>query len=186
MRFEIALVTEQHKKLGLPVHTGVYDGIQPPETLAVRRAVRIATDEFIQHGLYVNDFVALAIKLGELQTANAGACLLTGVTPTVEDFIVAARELIEDARVLPDKALQMRPPEWEQLRIGVCMLEIVCHGICGVLGMPYKPIFEALHKAFTEGHPPAVLELTIRDILRKAGLPIADGTPSAANDPEAS
>jgi len=183
MKFEIDLVTGQHTKLGLPVHTVVYDGIQPQEALGIRRAVRIATDEFIQHGLYVNDFVALAIKLGELQTANAGACILTGVNPTVEDFIVAARELVEDARVLPDKALQMRPPEWEQLRIGVCMLEIVCHGICGVLGIPYKQVFELLHRHYAE-ESTLDLELCMKEVLRTAGLPIKDDM-AAANDPEA-
>jgi hypothetical protein len=165
MKREIDLVRQQHAKLGFPVRDTFDAQIPTTELLARRRALRQQTDELIEIGLYSNNRPALAAQLALTMTALAGTCVQIGYEPSLEDMVVASKELIEDARLVFDKGLHMR--EWEQARAGTAILEIVCHGIAALVGIPSAEVFDAVHEGLISGASVDAIDASIAELLNK-------------------
>ena len=166
MRFEMELVKQQHQAHDLPVRDKFIEAeVKTEELISRRRVIRLETDNLIHEALLTNDILKLATATGTVMTVTAGVCVQLGIEPTLEDFLTAAKELIEDARVPVDKGLHQR--EWRDAIVGAVMLEIVCRGICAVVSIPYKDVFELLHNAYLKGEQPDIEAL--KELLRKAG-----------------
>lgn len=176
MKLEIDLATEQQKFYSIPVRT---EPLQPPvtreELLARRRTVRLSTDDLIGAGFLAGDLVRLSAKLGDTMLVMGGTCAQLGVRPEISEFLLAAKELVEDARTVLDKALVVQ--EWEQVKVSVAMMQVVLGGVCFVLNLPYRDVLQAMHRAYMAGGAPS--EELIRDVLRAHGFAVDPPVPAA-------
>lgn len=149
MEYEMKLVKEQHERIGLPVRDKSPTRFSPDELSARRRGVRVATDGLIRSGLDGRNITEIAAGIAETMTAAAGTCLQFGLRPNLASALNAARELLEDARLVVDNGLTFS--EHDQVDAGVCMLEIVCTGIASCFGIPYKQVIDLAHAAYMQG-----------------------------------
>lgn len=177
MRDEITKVREQHRYYSIPQRT-VPD--EPPvtleETTARRRSLRMTTDDLISKGLLNGDAAALLNSLCETMTATAGACAGLGVEPDVNDLLLGVKDLTEDVRVLLDKSISVR--EYDQLKIGATMMEIVCVGTAAILGLPYREAIAMAHAKYMNAETPSRDDFA--DVLRAAGIKVDEE--DASND----
>jgi len=174
MQYEINKVREQHDKIGLPTRDKAPAVFPPDERHGRARSVRMATDGLIRQGINNQNIMEIAVGVAETMTSAAGTCIQFGLEPDLSDALVAARELMEDARLVLVNGLAVS--EHAQVRIGACMLEIVCVGIAQCFGIPYKAIFDLAHAAYMEGK-----EIS-REAVRVAIEESRQKVPAAAND----
>lgn len=178
MKLEIDLAAEQQKLYSIPVRE---QPLQPPvtreELLARRRTVRVSTDDLIGAGFLAGDLVRLSAKLGDTMLVMGGTCAQLGVRPEISEFLLAAKELVEDARTVVDKSLTVQ--DWEQVKIGVAMMQVVLGGVCFVLNLPYRDVLQAMHGAYMVGGAPS--EELVREVLRRHGFPV-DPPVAAVNE----
>jgi hypothetical protein len=99
-----------------------------------------------------------------------GTCAQFGIEPEITDFLMGAKELIEDARTLVDKGIQVR--EWDQVKVGCAMIQCVLNGVAAVLGLPYLAVLELCHAKYMNAEQPTEEELAA--VLRAAGFEIKD------------
>lgn len=149
MDYEMKLVRKQYEKLGLPMRDTPPTRFHPDESSARRRSVRVATDGLIRQGLMGSNITEVSVGIAETMTAAAGACVQFGLEPGLGDALAAAKELLEDARLVVDNGLALN--EEDQVRVGVCMLEVVSVGIAACFGIPYKQVMDIAHSAYMEG-----------------------------------
>lgn len=178
MKHEMDKVRALHVARGLPVPD------QPPkhsaelalQVLSIRRSVRMMSDGLINEGLLSSSALETARGIAATMVAASGAMVALGIEPTLEDFVLAAKELVEDARIVLDKGVHSH--EWDQARIGTVMLGIVCMGIAAALGIPYHEVFDELVAAQTENREDATDKILMRcGILRAANDPeVPDGS----------
>ncbi len=186
MQYETTLVAQQHQKYGLPIRTATAG--QPPampqpaalEVLAMRRNVRQGTDVLMK-ALFAGDPVQLLKSMCDAMHTISTACVQLGIEPALKDFVYAAKELLEDARIPFDKGLHVK--EWDQAIVGVAMIEIVCAGVAYCLNMPYVQAFAIMHEGRMEQALPEQVRARLRGVLREAGYDIPEET--ASNDPSA-
>ena len=147
MKFEMDLVAENHKLFGVPIRDKFPDGKNPvtdEERALRRRLIREETDETINEGLLASSLVKLADGIADSMVVTAGTLVQYGLDPTEEDFIHAAKELIEDARGALDKGLMFR--QASNIKVGAVMLQLVCYGIAYTLNIPYHDVFKEVHR----------------------------------------
>jgi hypothetical protein len=179
MKFEIDLAREQHRVYFIPTRTKPDEPpVSPDEVVARRRSLRLTTDELIHKAMLNGDIVTLLQCLVETMTATAGTCAQFGLEPDISDFMLAGKDLIEDARVLLDKALLVR--DYEQVKIGAAMIQCVVAGICAVCGLPYREAFELAHQAYIDAGSPTREQFV--KLLREHGFEVKA---EAANDGDA-
>ena len=143
MKFEIDLVRDFHRAFGRPVRQIPVDNIPKEETDLRQRLQREEVDE-LKVALATGDIVGVADGGGDAMYIAAGTCVQVGVEPTIHDFCDASAELLEDAQIVLNKGTHMH--EWDQVRIGACMLEIVVRGMMACLGIPYEEAFRLIHE----------------------------------------
>lgn len=195
MQFEIDQVTELHRRLTAPVRVPSQDNttITVEELKLRQRLIREETSETID-ALLKTDLTEIADGCVDTMVVTAGTMVQLGLDVDTGDFVYAAKELLEDARIPILKGLQQR--EWSDVKIGGVMLEIVVRGICAVTNVPYRecwdevqrsnlakvgplgPIFDAGGK-FTK--PEGWIPPDIQAILLRHGL-IKPVEPITAND----
>ena len=112
-------------------------------TAAQRKMVRVQSDHLIA-ALMNNSLPQLAAHTTLTMMMVATALTRCRTDTELRDFVLAAKELVEDARIVVDKALQVN--EVEQVRIGAAMMEVVCNGICAILSLPYNVMLEQIHE----------------------------------------
>lgn len=183
MRHEIVRVAEQLAAAGGRIRLIEKAGQDPvkempvsrEESLVHRKTIREQTDKLIDRGLAASAPLPILQSVCETMTALAAVCAQVGIEPSTREMLIATKELIEDARVVVDKGLQLA--EWEQVRIGVAMLEIVLTGLTSRLNMPYHRGFEIMHTALMANQPDDITtaEITrgLTIILMEAGYAIA-------------
>jgi hypothetical protein len=84
-------------------------------------------------------------------TSTAGALLQLGVSPKIGDLVAAAKELLEDARVLIDNGIAFS--ELDQVAVGAVAVEVICRGIAATLAVPYRQVLEACALSYIDGKP---------------------------------
>lgn len=175
MDYEIKKVLEQHKKIGLPIRDKQPDRFNHDEAASRRRGIRVATDGLVRAGIQAGNLGEVAVGVVETMTAVAGACVQFGLRPELSDALTAARELLEDARIVIDNGLALSEPD--QAKAGACMLEIVCVGIATCFSVPYKRVFDLAHEAYMQGQD--IDRTVLNDLLQSIHPPAPD---PAAND----
>jgi len=110
-----------------------------PDKDQARQLTRISSDALIHDAILRSDINTLAARSAQLMIAIATNLLRYKIDPDVSDFVYAAKELIEDARIVIDKGIQMN--EKKDIAIGSVMIEIVVKGICSTLALPYDEVF---------------------------------------------
>lgn len=123
----------------------------------LRKIVREATDRTIHEALLVSSRQSLALFSAGTMVAVATTLLTLRQEPEVEDFVYAAKELIEDARQVMDKGLHQN--EMKDVKIAAVMLEIVTRGICALMDIPYEELFKELHRVRLAGEDPDIEKL---------------------------
>lgn len=182
MRDEIEKVREQFKFYSIPQRTTPDEPPVPPsEVVSRRRSMRICTDEFIDKALMNGDAPTLLRSLCEVMTATAGTCAGLGLDPDVSDLLLGAKDLVEDVRVLIDKGIGVR--EYDQVKVGCAMMEIVCIGMAAVLGLPYREALAMAHSKYLNAED--TTREDFRDLLIAHGFTqlkeeTDDDSPSAA------
>lgn len=175
MQFELEQMRALHVAKGLPVRGEPPDkAIAAPETIAMRRTLRIMTDGLIHTGMLEGSALHTAHGIAATMMAAVGPLVALGLVPTFEEFLLAAKEMVEAAREPMDKGLAGH--DWERVRIGAATLGIVCMGLCHALDMPYQEIFREMVDAQRENRPD-----NVEEILIATGIL----TPPAANDEDA-
>jgi hypothetical protein len=111
----------------------------------LRRIVRSITDRVIHEALMTSNLTGLASGLGSTMLDVATGLGHMRMEPEVNDFVTAAKELIEDARIPWDKGLKQM--EFDDVRISAVMMEIVVRGIFSTLNLPYQQVIDELHRA---------------------------------------
>lgn len=143
---------------------------EPPlsqsETVSRRRSMRICTDDFISKALMNGDAPTLLRSLCETMTATAGTCAGLGLEPDVSDLLLGAKDLVEDVRVLIDRGIGVK--EYDQIKVGCAMMEIVCIGIAAVLGLPYREAMTMAHAKYMNAENPTHEDF--RDLLIAHGF----------------
>lgn len=154
MKFEIAMAREQHVFYSIPQRT---TPDEPPlttqEVLARRKSIRIVTDDFIHKAVLNGDIVTLLQSVVETMTCVGGTCAQLGIEPDISDFLLAGKDLVEDARVLLDKGLNVK--EYDQIKVGTAMIQCVVAGICAILGLPYKDAMAMAHSRYMDADGPS-------------------------------
>jgi hypothetical protein len=154
MKYEIDMARAQHIFFSIPQRS---KPDEPPvtadEVIARRRSLRMVTDGLIHTAFLNGDVVQLMEAIVETMTATAGTCVQFGIEPDISDFLLAGKDLVEDARVLLDKAILVR--EYDQVKIGAAMLQCVCAGVCGILGLPYKDAMAMAHSRYLDADKPS-------------------------------
>jgi hypothetical protein len=154
MKYEIELARAQHLFYAIPQRT---KPDEPPvtadEVIARRRSLRMVTDSLIHTAFLNGDVVQLMEAVVETMTATAGTCAQFGIAPDISDFLLAGKDLVEDARVLLDKGINVR--EYDQVKIGAAMLQCVCAGVCGILGLPYRDAMAMAHSRYLDADKPS-------------------------------
>lgn len=179
MNHEIERVRALHAAKGLPVPE------RPPEAgkdlalavLSIRRSVRVMSDGLINDGLLSSSAVDTARGIGATMIATSGAMVSLGQHPEISDFVVAAKELLEDARLVLDKAVHAH--EWDQARIGAVMMGVVCMGIASSLSIPYHEVFDEMVAAQLDHR-----EDTVEIILQRCGVLAAANDAEVADGPK--
>ncbi len=123
--------------------------------LSCRKNIREEADRLIHDALLCSDLLKLAEYSADVMLATAAALTRLRLEPTVEDFVYAAKELVEDARKIVDMGLQQRIDG--DVRIGAVCLELVSRGICATLSVPYEKVLAAVN--FVNVTPGAELDL---------------------------
>ncbi len=142
MKFELEIARARLSSISHPCpDTPSTQRINDIRIAAYRKRARIASDEMIKDGIEKQSMPVLSAKLGELMLILAENCASIGLNPDTPDFLCAARELIWDARLVVDRGLLAQ--EWDQVRVGTCMLEIACRGIAACLDVPYEDLVKA-------------------------------------------
>lgn len=142
MKHEMELVKQNHLLFGVPVRD-TFDPRVPQDEIRLRhRLVREESDETIEALLTLN-LVQIADGLCDIMVVTAGTNVQLGTEPTSHHFAQAAKELLEDARLVAIQGLTLRQPM--DIAIGTVMLEIVCKGIAGCLNLPYTELFTEVH-----------------------------------------
>jgi hypothetical protein len=136
MKFELDLVRAGKK----PVPDGVAE-IKQSVTMS-RRDIRLISDEVIGNALLKNDLPSLAASCCGLMLTVAKAVDDHDIEPDVPDFIEAAQALIEDARAVIDRGLQIDRDE--VAKVGAVMVELTVRGICAALNFPYDDLMRAV------------------------------------------
>ena len=153
MKMEIDIAREEQEFYFIP-HRAEQDtpAVTHEEVVAARRAIRMVTDSLTGPAMLNGDAVTLLRGIVETMTAVGGTCSQFGLQPDISDFMLAGKDLVEDARVLVDRGLVTR--EWEQVRVGAAMIQCVCAGVCAILGLPYKAALDMSHaKRMAAEHP---------------------------------
>ena len=180
MKMEIDFARAQHIFYSIP-QRAVPD--EPPltneEIIARRRSLRIVTDDFIHKAMLNGDVVTLLKSVVETMTCVGGTCAQLGIEPDISDFLLAGKDLVEDARVLLDKGISVR--EYDQIKVGAAMVQCVVAGICGILGLPYKDAMALAHEKYMNAEQPSREDFEA--LLEKNGFKLTDG--GAANDSDA-
>ena len=152
MKKELEYATEFLSKIpGAPILTVPPDPttrVSDIDLARLRRSTRTAIDQVIHHALLSSNIVGLASGLASSMLTVGAVLSQLSLEPDVEDFVYAAKELLEDARIPFDKGL--KGSEWGDVRIGSVMLEIVARGVCAVLNLPYEEVLDEMHRAQME------------------------------------
>ena len=153
MRDEIAKARAQATFYSIP-HREKPD--EPPVSLAEmtarRRSLRMVTDDLVHAALLNGDVATLMNSICETMTAVGGTCAGLGIEPDVNDLLLAAKDLVEDVRVLIDRGIGVK--EYDQIKIGCAMMEAVCIGISAVLGLPYREAMQLAHEKYMNAETP--------------------------------
>lgn len=178
MKLEIELAREQFAAGNI----GTRD--TPPEIADVRQEVtarrallRRQLTRVIQDALLKNSLIDLAIETPRLAQVTAGTAIAFGTVPTLQDFVIGCKELLEDAHKVTDNSLWYG--EWDQLRVGIAMMEIVWRGIEACLGYPHEELMRQAHAEEMPGGP-AIDKEAYRALLARAGISVPPSP--AAND----
>ena len=178
MKTEIEMTKEQHKFYSIPVRD---KPDEPPvsleEVTARRRSLRMTTESLIHDAFLGGDVVRLMEAVVETMSATAGTCSQFGLEPDISDFLLAGKDLVEDARVLLDKGLTVR--EWDQVKIGAAMIQCICGGVCAILGLPYKDAMAMAHAKYLNAERPTREDFA--KLLTDAGFKLDEEV--ASNDP---
>lgn len=151
MIHELALARLIHEKHGIPISEKPVERIERDAGSAMRKALRMESDGLIHAGLMGRNTEEIAAGIGGTMTATAGALLQLGVNPGVPDLVAAAKELIEDARILLDNGITFS--ELDQIAVGAVALEVICRGIAATLSIPYRSVLEACTASYVDGKP---------------------------------
>lgn len=164
MKFEMDKVREFRLAAGLPVRDTAPRHIEvAEEILGLRKNMRMLSDGLIA-ALMNQSTEGVAVGITQVTTAGATALVSLGIgEPGIEDLVVGAKELLEDARVIYDKGLQVG--EYDQVKVGATMMTLICMGLASVLNIPYAVIFTEIFNAANEKR-----EANVRGILVEAGL----------------
>lgn len=152
MKHELAYGVEFLSKIpGAPLLAappGPLTRVKESDLATLRRSVRSVTDKVIHDALLSSNVTGVASGLASTMLSVGAVLGQLSLEPDVEDFVYAAKELLEDARIPFDKGL--KGSEWGDVRIGSVMLEIVCRGISSVLNLPYEAVLAEMHRAQME------------------------------------
>lgn len=134
MKFELDVLRPHVKALDQQPAKADYDYL--------RRSLREVTDETIRTALLANSRPALSRASAQTMLTVASTLLCLRLEePQLEDFVVAARELVELARKSMDRGLQTA--DGAGTVTGAVMLEIAARGICACVSIPYEEAFRA-------------------------------------------
>lgn len=177
MKLESALARQQHKLYSIPVRD-MWN--EPPltdqEIAARRRTIRISTDAFIDRGLMNGDPVALANCLGDTMLVMGGTCAQLGLSPEIDNLLLAAKAAVEVAQKALDKAIVLR--DKDEIATQCAAIQLTCGGLCYVLSLPYREILTMLHLRYIEGVPPERRDIAA--VLRANGFEVTDEAPPEA------
>lgn len=179
MDYEIKLAKEAAEKSAGIIRAEPPPVLPTPEANMAQKRVRQASDNLMD-ALMTADLGAIAFSGTHLQLATAGNLVRLGLEPTVEDLVNAARQLIDDARVPAFKGIAAR--EWDQVRVGSVMVEIVVRGIFTLLQVPYKEILDEVHKGGMQSLAGQEVTADIVAILRAAGHEIVEEQPQGTDN----
>lgn len=131
------------REIELMCHILEVPGGEPSKELinTVRKGLRQAADGLVHDALLKSDKPALEEHIHTLMRAVAGTVVYVAQRPEVEDFVYAAKSLIETGQHVMDKGLRFGHPE--DIRIGAVMIQLACYGVCYALDFAY---FERLNK----------------------------------------
>lgn len=127
-----------------------------------RKALREATDALIHDALLIDDLTALVRMNCEAMLVVATTLVQYEAEPEVVDMVAAARTLIEGARGVMDRGLQLGDPE--TLKCGAVMIELTVRGMCAALSVPYDDAMLECYRAQQAGENPV-----LRPMLVEAG-----------------
>ncbi len=174
MKQEIDAVRDNHILFGVPSREH-YDRKIPQAEFDLRfRLVREETEE-TKMALLKKDLVKIADGIADTMVVTAGSGVQLGIQPGVDDMVLAASELLEDARKVFEMGLRVKDPR--DIAGGMCMLEIVCRGVAALLNLPYWEVFQIVHannmaKVGPDGKP--IFDAGGK-FLKPEGHPKADG-----------
>lgn len=174
MKLELELAAEEFTKYGMAQPKTDTDAVFALKSQ--RRVIREQTEALINRALLANDFIELANEVAGLALVAAGTAVRFGQPPTIKDFVLSAKDSVEDARAQLDRALMIR--DWEGVRVGLARLEIIWRGVCACLSVPYEALLRERHRSIMEGTP--IDKDRIRAILTEAGIKLPP--PPASND----
>ena len=167
MKFETDLARAQHAYYSIPTREKPDDPIvTAQEVIARRRSLRMVTDDLIHKAFLNGDVVTLMRSIVETMTAVGGTCAQFGIQPDISDFLLASKDLVEDARVLLDKGIGVR--EWDQVKVGAAMMQCVVGGMCAILNLPYRAAMEMAHTKYLNAENPTHEDF--RDLLIAHGF----------------
>lgn len=128
MKFEQDLVREPIEPLP--------EGVKRRPSGDARRDVRLLTDALIHEALRANTLPPLVDGACVVMLALARALNRHELAPEVPHFIEAAIALIEDARTVYDRGMQI--DDADRAMVGAVMLEITVRGVCAALSIDYE------------------------------------------------
>src|SRR5712664_1056868 len=145
MKLEVQLAREEFAHYKIPAKEQPQpQGEQIDGLKEQRRMVREQTDKLI--GAFMsNDFILLAQETAGVALVVGGTAVRFCCEPNIMEFVMGGKELIEDARTVVDKGLQFA--EWDQVKVGLTMLEIAYRGVCACLNVPYEALVRERHRA---------------------------------------
>ena len=174
MKLESDLARQQHKLYSIPVRDAWNDPPTTDQELAARRrTIRVSTDAFIERGLMNGDPVALANCLGDTMLVIGGTCAQLGLTPEIDNLLLAAKAAVEVAQKALDKAIVLR--DRDEITTQCAAIQLICGGLSYVLGLPYREILTMLHLRYIEGVPPERRDIAA--VLRANGFEVTDEPP---------
>ena len=191
MKTELELARKVREKYGMEIRDAQPKRVNRDEAAAVRRAIRVESDALVRQGLQAGSLEEISVALAGTMSAVANGCLQFAIEPGISDLVTAAKELIEDARVVIDNGYQLS--ELDQVAVGSVMLHIVCVGIAGCLSLPYRSALELCNAGYLEGKQPdralmaeAIARVRAAHAEGAIAAPEAEGTPASATPEQAS
>lgn len=141
MKFETDLVRGKSAALSedeLPDNVG---HIKPtaPARKDLRDAVLFTTDDALA---VQRDLRAVANGMSNVMFAAAITLNQFEQEPNVDDLVSAASRLLQSAHSIVDRGLMI--PNWEEVRCGVVMMELIARGTFCALGLPYEEVLKSV------------------------------------------